>query len=329
MKGRCWCFTINFSYLSDYEQIDPAEWPRCVVAVWQHEVGERGTEHLQGYVNFDTSMRLAAVKKLPGMERAHLEPRARLATKQDNLVYCTKEEGRLDGPWYFPTQEKVEAYCKVRNGQGVDLVLIADQVTRGWTDEQIAQENPVAIMKHQRGIDNLRLALTPSTRLGDEIETVVYVGPTGTGKSRRLRLECPEGVDWFWCTAGKWFDGYQGQPGLVFDEFRHDWMSYQSLLRLLDTGPFRVEKKGGHVSMRAFRFRFSTNVHPEHWYPGVVKSAWDDFPPLRRRLGFIELMQVRHDRPTVEFDNARAWAALQPEAVPPAVRQLYGQRLDG
>jgi len=326
MQARCWCFTINFKYRDDYEAIDPSEWPGCVVAVYQYEVGDNGTEHYQGYVNFNRPMRMAAVKKLSGMRRARLAKR--VGTKLQNLVYCTKEEGRLDGPFYFPSKEKVEAYCKIEQGQRTDLVVIADQVAQGLSDRQIAEVNPIAILKYQKGIDHLRLALTTTSRLGDEIETVVYVGPTGTGKSRRLRLECPEGPEWFWCTAGKWFDGYQGQPGLVFDEFRHDWYSYQSLLRLLDTGPFRVERKGGHLNMRAFRFRFSTNVHPEFWYPGVIKPAWDDMPPLRRRLPYIVLMEVRHDRPTAEYDTARAWAQLQPEAVAPAVRQVYGQRMD-
>ncbi|ALE29792.1 replication associated protein [Lake Sarah-associated circular virus-43] len=328
MQSRCWCFTVNFKYLNDYEAIDPAEWPGCVVAVWQHEVGEGGTEHLQGYVNFAKPKRMGALHKLSGMARASVRPRAKLATKKDNLVYCTKEEGRLDGPFYFPSKEKVEAYCKVENGQRTDLALISDQVARGLTDKEIAEINPIAILKYQKGIDHLRIAITDTSRLGDEVDSMVFVGPTGTGKSYRLNRDYPEGPEWFWVSPGKWFDGYQGQPGLVFDEFRDNWYPYQFLLRLLDTKPYRVEKKGGHLSMRAHRFRFSTNIHPMHWYQGVVKPAWEE-SPLKRRLPYIELMEVPYDRPTVSFDSAAAWALLQPEAVAPAARAVYGQRMDG
>lgn len=325
MQARCWCFTVNFSYLSDYEQVDPAEWKGCVVAVWQHEVGERGTEHLQGYVNFSAPKRLAAVKKLGGLERAHLEPRK--GTKLDNLVYCTKEEGRLDGPFYFPTKEKVESYCAVENGGRADLKTLADLVVRGLSDREIAAINPCFILKFQKHIDHLRVAIARPGRAGQEIDSVVYVGPTGTGKSYRLEQECPPGPDWFWVTAGKWFDGYQGEPGLVFDEFRDSWMQYQSFLRLVDIRPNTVEKKGGHLLMRAYRFRFSTNVHPMSWWSGVVKPAWEG-GPLQRRLPFIVLMVERFEAPQVRFDNAAEWWAAQPEAVPPAVRAQYGQRMD-
>jgi len=326
MKGRCWCFTINFGDQSSYEDIDPSEWKGCVVAVWQHEVGDSGTEHLQGYVNFSVSMRRAAVSKLSGMGRAYLE--LRRGTKAENLAYCTKEEGRLDGPFYFPSKQKVETYCSIENGGRTDLSRLCELVVEGNTDREIAAMNPIYILRFQKHIDHLRTAVAESTRLGDELDVVVYVGPTGTGKSRRLRLECPEGPDWFWAVPGKWFDGYQGQPGVVLDEFRHDWYRYHELLRLLDTGPYRVEKKGGHVNMRAYRFRFSSNVHPEYWYPNVVKPAWDE-SPLARRMPYIELMLDQHVVEGPRFDNARAWAALQPDAVAPAARAAYGQRMDG
>lgn len=325
MKARCWCFTVNFQYTRDYEALYPEDWPGCVVAVWQHEVGEGGTEHLQGYVNFNVSMRRAAVSKLPGLQRAHLSKRA--GSKMQNLVYCTKEEGRLDGPFYFPSKTKVEAYCKVENGQRTDLIKIAEQVVSGMNDREIAEANPVATMKFQKGIDHLRLALERPYRLGAELDTIVYLGPTGTGKSHRLRVECPPGPDWFWVTAGKWFDGYQGEPGLVFDEFRDHWMPYHKFLALVDIGPYRVEKKSGHLLMRAFRFRFSTNVHPMAWWPGVIKPAWED-GPLQRRLPFIELMVVPFMTATVRFDNTLEWWAAQPEQAPPPVRALYGQRME-
>jgi len=324
-QARCWCFTINFSYLSDYEQVDPSEWPACVVAVWQHEVGESGTEHLQGYVNFARSVRLGTIKKLRGMERAHLEPRK--GTKADNLRYCTKEEGRLDGPYYFPSKEKVESYCKVENGARTDLIRLADLVVQGLSDREIAEENPVHVMKFQRGIDALRLATAVPGRLGQELDSVLYLGPSGTGKSHRLRLECPPGPDWFWVSPGKWFDGYQGQPGLVFDEFRDNWMYYNFFLKLVDVYPFKVERKGSVIEMRAFRFRLSSNVHPSSWWPGVPKPEWDG-SPLQRRFTRIEAMLVRYQAPIVHFDNTLEWWNAQPQPAPPAARAVFGQRME-
>jgi len=306
--------------------MDPSQWPGCVVAVWQHEVGEGGTEHLQGYVNFSKSTRGGAVKKLAGMERAHLEPRK--GTKADNLRYCTKEEGRLDGPYYFPSKEKVEAYCRIENGARTDLNALSDLVARGLSDREIAEDNPVHIIKFQKGIDSLRLATAVPGRLGEELDSVLYLGPSGTGKSHRLRRECPPGPDWFWVSPGKWFDGYEGQAGLVFDEFRDTWCPYSYLLKLVDVYPFRVEKKGSHVCMRAFRFRFSSNVHPSAWWRNRQgKCSWAT-DPLRRRLRVVELMLKPYAGLEEPVDNALIWWEQQPEAIAPEARALFGQRME-
>nr|AUF34975.1 putative replication-associated protein [uncultured virus] len=119
----------------------------------------------------------------------------------------------------------------------------------------------------------------------------------------KLAQECPEGKEWFWMIPGKWFDGYEGQPGIVFNDYRDSWMPYNMLLRLLESMPGRrVEFKGAIVRMHAHKFRFSTNVHPKSWYKGVRRAEgykrWAD-NPLKRRFSLIELMSQRVEIPGV------------------------------
>lgn len=64
---------------------------------WQLERGENGTPHFQGYVQFNDKMSLSKMKALGGLERAHLE--VAKGKWQDNKKYCSKDEGRLDGPF--------------------------------------------------------------------------------------------------------------------------------------------------------------------------------------------------------------------------------------
>jgi len=136
----------------------------------------------------------------------------------------------------------------------------------------------------------------------------------------------PEGPDWFWVSPGKWFDGYQGQSGLVFDEFRDNWQTYSYMLRLLDCYPFRVERKGGFIQMKATRFRFSSNVHPKAWWAGRPgKVAWVE-DPLRRRFSRIELMTDVFVQADQLVDDTEAWWDARPEAVAPAARARYGER---
>jgi len=63
--AKHWCFTLNNPTVDDamvYEMVSC--WPIEYVAV-QREVGESGTEHLQGYVEFEKPQRLSSIKKLP------------------------------------------------------------------------------------------------------------------------------------------------------------------------------------------------------------------------------------------------------------------------
>lgn len=86
-KSRNWCFTLNNYTEKEVEQMEHLV--NCKM-VCSKEVGERGTPHLQGYVEFPSARTLSGVKKTIGINKIHLEPsyKGRLA----NIRYCTKEE---------------------------------------------------------------------------------------------------------------------------------------------------------------------------------------------------------------------------------------------
>jgi len=322
MRARCWCFRLS----NPEEVLAVDEWADIAYAVWQLEIGEQGTVHYQGYANFSQPKRMAALKKIEGMEGAHWEMRK--GSKLQAAQYCWKAESQLEGPYFYPDEESLRRHCKSEKGSRTDIHLLCDLVKDGWSDDRIAAEHPIFILKYQKGIDHLRLALPSAPRPAVNVDSVVYVGPSGTGKSHRLRQECPPGPEWFWMRKGKWWDGYQGQPGVVLDEFRDTWMPREDLLRLLDIGDLTVEKKGGMIRMMAIRFRFSTNVHPKAWYRGVQgKGPWEA-DPLRRRLRRIELMTEVYQPAWEELaDDAGEWWDQQPEAVAPEVRAEYGKRM--
>ncbi len=95
-RTRKWAYTINNP---SKEIID--EWRGGVFTVSarhhvaQLESGAAGTPHIQGFVNWKNPKTFSATKTL--LRQAHLE-RAR-GTLDDNYKYCTKPDGRLDGPW--------------------------------------------------------------------------------------------------------------------------------------------------------------------------------------------------------------------------------------
>lgn len=65
--------------------------------IFQLEVGEQGTPHFQGYIEFTTRKRIQTVKNLLNVDSIHLERRR--GTQDQACAYASKEESRADGPW--------------------------------------------------------------------------------------------------------------------------------------------------------------------------------------------------------------------------------------
>jgi len=45
---------------------------------------------------------------------------------------------------------------------------------------------------------------------------------------------------------GQWWDGYEQQECVVFDDMRKDTFKFHELLRLFDRYPLRIQVKGGY-----------------------------------------------------------------------------------
>lgn len=301
---RNWCWTLN----NPEGILDPAGWPNCKAAIWQLEQAESGTVHFQGYVEMTQGTRLANMRQLDGLETAHFE--RRMGSRDQAIAYCRKQDATyLEGPWFWPSEDALAV--SRQQGRRTDLENVTQMVIAGATNEEIIDVSPVVYVKFNSGLERLRTNMRHTHRDANVRTTVIlYVGPTRTGKSYRLSQECPPGPDWYWCSAGKWFDGYQGQAGLVFDEFRDSWMPFEMLLKIIDNKPLQVETKGSHVELMAYHFRFSSNVHPKKWYRKVkLQRNWET-SPLRARMKRIILMTERvpeeFDEPVV--DEAADWS---------------------
>lgn len=85
--------------------------------MFQAEVGEEtNTPHFQGYVEWKQKKTFTAAKALLGGDKVHLE--ARRGTQQQAIDYCSKEDTRVDGPWYHGTPKKQpKVYPYLYNGQ--------------------------------------------------------------------------------------------------------------------------------------------------------------------------------------------------------------------
>lgn len=97
-----------------------------VSAVFQLEQGEKsGYEHWQIFLRFKNQKRFTTLRKqfsAAGLATAHIEPRR--GSVAQAVAYCSKEETRISGPYYFGDSIDVES----RQGHRSDLDRLREMV---------------------------------------------------------------------------------------------------------------------------------------------------------------------------------------------------------
>lgn len=256
-RARGWCFTEN----------NPGNPDDLVQRLKQNESVqyfvfqlERGTKqqrlHWQGYLYLKNPHRMAGVKDILGRQSVHLE--VQRGTNKEASEYCEKEDVRVDGPWKHGTLPQ--------QGKRKDLEELF-QVARESRSVRVTLEAmPAAAMRHLRAVE--RVTAMYSDKRNWAMDVRVYIGAPGTGKSRAARDLCTqEGVEWYTKPNNKWWDGYEGQHTVVWDDIDPEYVSIQFLLQLLDRYDMQVEIKGGMKQMVSKRIIFTTNVTFESMYP--------------------------------------------------------------
>lgn len=76
------------------------------LVIWQREIGELGTPHLQGYVEFKTKYRIRTLRTLLLLDNTiHWE--AAKGTRDENVIYCSKPGGTSPYRMGFPDAIRV------------------------------------------------------------------------------------------------------------------------------------------------------------------------------------------------------------------------------
>ena len=271
-RARAFCFTFN----------NPDGVPTLATfgrharyLVYGHEVGENGTPHLQGFVYFRQQVAFSSV--LGMLPEAHFE--IARGSPDQNIAYCTK-----DGIW----EEEGE---RPSQGKRSDLLEVAQAVRNGVAVKEIAESYASAYIRYSRGILALKRVL--SAPRDWQMSIILIVGPTRTGKSlsaSRLGgihlengVEVPNGV--YWKPPGEWWDDYDGEHTVIWDEFSGASCAFRTLLRILDSYPLLVPIKGGFAQFRSRRVVLTSNIDPSEWYnyAELGHPDWES-NPLNARL---------------------------------------------
>lgn len=268
-KMRAFVFTLNNYTPEELEKFSaPIEHVKYLC--FGKEVGENGTPHLQGYVEFDRSVRIPQAKRFLQCDRVHLE--IRRGTADEAIAYCKK-----DGDF-------VEVGERARQGSRSD-VRAALEAARQEKTFLAAVEVCPALMRYTRAYQLVRFELDRELAMVDrEVEVSVFWGSTGTGKTRRA-MEGDRSDIYKLDVAGTvWFDGYVNQRTLVIDDFS-GWISCTHLLNILDRYPLRLPVKGSFVYAHWTKVIITSNKPWFEWYNNISPEHKD---ALERRLNVIE-----------------------------------------
>nr|QKI28990.1 Rep [Trichosanthes kirilowii CRESS virus] len=239
-------------------------------AIWQKEKAATGKVHIQAYIKLTSPQRLTWLKNMLG--NVHAEPAK--GNDEQCKAYCSKKETQLEGPF-----EKGE--CD-KQGTRRDLDLVSEELKAGKSVADIADSHTGTFIRFHKGIVACKGALqAQKAKAWRSVKVYVIYGPSGSGKTRQCYSLHPD-LHRVFMADKVWFDGYDGQEAILFDDF-YGQVAISYMLQLLDGYKLDVPIKGGFVPALWTTVYITSNTHPDEWWsksdiPTECRMA------LRRRI---------------------------------------------
>lgn len=267
-------------------------------AIWQKEVGESGTPHLQMYLAYESPVRHSRMRTLlPG---CHIEPRH--GSHKQAKTYCSKLDSRVEGPYEYGDDTTIAN----SQGQRSDLIGAKRAIEDGASVLELFDSHFGTMVRYGRGMKEYK-RLRSEKRMWP-MEIIVLVGPTGCGKTRwcydtfgRSLYAVPAAK-----SSGTYWDDYDGEETVLVDEMYGNRFSWGFLLQLCDRYPLKVPNHGGFINFSSKRIIFTSNSRVSDWYD-QAKICIDPF--LRRITHSIECIippppTVLHNSPAAQNEQA-------------------------
>lgn len=263
-RKRHWCFTSFLEVLPT--DFDPNIVRYCC---YQREVSpETENKHFQGYIEFFDNKRVGQVKAVLG--ECHLE--VRRGSRTEARQYCFKEATAIVGS-QVEFGEWREDITRKRK--------LCDMLKTDMTLADLIDSEPHQYVMYHRGLEKLyQLRSAKRAKLFRKVIVDVYVGETGSGKTRRAIAHDDHYLMPASSSGKLWFDGYRGEEVLIIDDFYGN-IKYGTFLRMLDGHELQMPIKCGFVWAQWTKVIITSNVGPKHWYQKGLT------PALSRRITSI------------------------------------------
>ncbi len=237
------------------------------------EVGKDcGTPHIQGCVIWNEKKSFKAAQELLGGPCATFPMKG---TFEQNIIYCEKDENVL------------RHEDNRKQGARTDLDLARTAVKRGANSLEMLETHTMVVAKYPKFVNHCR-EVYDKERARDfrHVKVIVHWGDAGQGKSRPAFEAGAYAVANY---RPEWWDGYDGEKIVLFDDF-YGQFPWERLLRLLDGYPIQVPIKGAFRYLLAETIYITSNTHPDDWYPEMAGKAREG---LNRRI--TEIIEFVND----------------------------------
>lgn len=248
------------------------------------EIGEQGTPHTHVYAAFENAVLFSTMQRR--FYGAHIE--AAKGTHRENRDYIRKEgkwrdtdkaETNLLETFEESGELPAESDKRVKQSEAI-LAMVED----GASDGEILRAYPSS-MNHLKNIEQARQTFLEEM-FREEWRTlhVVYVwGATGAGKTRSVMDKYGYKNVFRVTNYAHPFDGYKGEPVMLFDEFRSS-LPLADMLKYLDGYPLMLPCRYADKVACFNEVYLISNIPLEQQYPNVQVEEPASYAAFLRRI---------------------------------------------
>lgn len=234
---------------------------KCLFIIFQTErCPDTGRTHFQGYVVFKNDRNYKSVHEfLPWGSWVFKAG----GTHEQCIAYCSKESTRIDGPFECGTRPSTASLTAEKPALYVKRRLFAQDPVDAILESDVGFS---FVIRHYKNLLSVENKLRKPEE-GQNRQVIVQYGGTGLGKTyastRGSHFMVPRPRK----GGTLWFDNYDGEDSLVFDEFDGSFIQPTEFNLLCDSTQYQLPIKGGFKWLRSPILWFNTNHRPDTWWP--------------------------------------------------------------
>lgn len=294
---------LNYGFSHEVLKSTLQAFSNCIYWCMCDEIGAEKTPHTHLYVAFSNAVEFSTIHQR--FYGAHIEPAK--GTHRENRDYIRKEGKWLNSekhetnlPETFEESGELPEETK-KESQSAEIY---NMIVNGADNAEIIQAYPTW-MKNIKSLDQARqTVLEKKYRSEFRKLTVNYLwGKTGVGKTRSVLEQFGYENVYRVTNYSHPFDSYNGEPVILFEEFRSD-LPLKDMLKYLDGYPLMLPCRYSDKVACFNTVYIVSNISLEAQYPNVQREEPESWKAFLRRINGISFEMISDDTP-VPFEEVQ------------------------